>query len=139
LSNAADPSRDDGLLAMRPTVPFDAERAVAPVERFLHAVLRPVLKLQNPALLDMVAADLRARDPAFAVADPDAQRARLGALLTQNHRLRQVLLGMVLGALTADERRVYLAHESEIRRRVAALLAERLRSQVEDLASRARA
>ena len=127
--------RDRALLALRPTVDADPEAADTALEAFLHRTLRPVLKLQNDALLALVAAEVRKRAPGFAAFAPDDQRRRLDETLRRDSRLKRVLLGVVLGALTADELAFALAHEAEVRRRVVALLAERVRSQADVLAA----
>lgn len=126
--------RDRALLALRPRVDADPEAAVSDVEAFLHRTLRPVLKLQNETLLALVAADVRKRVPGFDRFAPDDQRARLVQTLRQDSRLKRVLLGVVYGALTADELAFALDHEAEVRRRVVALLTERVASQTGDVA-----
>ena len=123
--------RDRALLALRPTVDADPDAAATDVEAFLHRTLRPVLKLQNDALLSLVAADVAKRVPGFARLPADARRARLAATLKTDSRLKRVLLGVVLGVLTADELAFALSHEPEVRRRIVALLAERIDSQAE--------
>ena len=126
--------RDAALRALRPHV--SAEPSATAAEAFLHRTLRPVLKLQNDALLDVVAADVANRVPGFAAFDPADQRARLMGLLKQDARLKRVVLGLVLGVLTADERAFALNHEAEVRRRIGVLAAERVVSQTAEVAAR---
>ena len=121
--------RDAALLALRPTVDADAGAAVSDVEAFLHRTLRPALKLQNDPLLTLVAADVAKRVPGVAGFAPDDARERLTAMLKADSRLKRVVLGLVLGVLTADELAFALAHEAEVRRRVTALVVERVASQ----------
>ena len=128
--------RDRQFLALRPTIPSaDPDAAGSDVEAFLHRTLRPVLKLQNDALLALVAHDVRKRVKGFDRFAPDDQRERLAQALQQDSRLKQVLLGVVLGTLTADELAFALAHEAEVRRRITVLLTERVRSQAETVAT----
>ena len=125
-------SRDRQLLALRPEIATaDPDAASSDAEAFLHRTLRPVLKLQNDVLLALVAADVRKRVTGFARFAPDDQRERLDQMLRQDSRLKDRLLGVVLGALTAGELAFTLENESEVRRRIMALLAERVRSQAE--------
>ena len=126
--------RDAALLALRPAVA--TEPAASAMEAFLHGTLRPVLKLQNDALLEVVAADLAKRAPGFAGFDPADQRARLARLMKTDARLKRVVLGLVLGVLTAPERAFALGHEAEVRRRIGALAAERVVSQAGAVAAR---
>lgn len=120
--------RDAHLLALRPTI---ESRAASGVEGFMHGILRPVLKVQNQTILALVAADVRKRIPGFEAFSPDDRRQRLGAVLLKDSRLKRVLLGVVLGALTADELAFALDHEAEVRRRMVSLLRERVVSQTE--------
>ena len=123
--------RDAALLALRSTVDAAPEAAVSDVEEFLHRTLRPVLKLQNGPLLALVAADVARNVPGFATFAPDDARERLVSRLKADARLKRVLLGVVLGVLTADELAFALTHDAEVRRRVMGLVVERVRSQAE--------
>lgn len=123
--------RDRTLLSLRPTVAADVEAAATDVEAFLHRTLRPVLKLQNGTILALVTADVRKRVPGFDGFAPDDRRQRLTETLRRDSRLRRVLLGVVYGALTEGELAFALDHEAEVRRRVVALLVERVTSQAD--------
>ena len=50
-------------------------------------------------------------------------------------RLKQTLLGMVVGHLTGDELDVYLDHEAEARRRCVPMLLARVQDQVDEVAA----
>ena len=132
-----DADRDAALVALRPGVPAaDPGLAATPVEAFLHATLRPVLKLQNETVLALTADHVAGLVKGFAGFAPDDQRERLGALMRSDSRLKRTLVGVVLGLLTRDELAFALAHDAEVRRRIAALLAERVASQTADVAQR---
>jgi hypothetical protein len=62
------------------------------------------------------------------------QRDRLRNLLNEDARLKQTLLGMVVGHLTEDELTVYLDHEDEVRRRCVPMLLARAQDQIETIA-----
>ncbi len=125
-------TRDDALLAMRPHVP--AEPAETDAERFLHTTLLPVLKLQNEALLALTAHHVAGLVPHFAGFAPDDRRERLHAMLRTDSRLKRTLVGAVLGVLTGDELAFALQNQAETRRRIVALLGERLASQADAVA-----
>lgn len=127
------PDRDAALVALRPAIDLGPD-APDPAEldapaRLLHATLRPVLKLQNDAVLALVAQAVAARTAAFPSFDPADRRAHLDALVRRDQRLQRLLLGVVLGLLTAPELAAFQRHDAEMRRRVVALLAERVTSQ----------
>ena len=130
-------SRDAALIAMRPAIPVEPSGTDA--ERFLHETLRPVLKLQNETLLALVGHHVAGLVPGFAAFAPDDRRERLAAMLRTDSRLKRTLVGTVLGVLTEDELAFALRHEAEVRRRIAALLAERIAGQADAVAALARA
>jgi hypothetical protein len=131
-------ARDAGLVALRPSVPdADPDLADSDVEAFLHRTLRPVLKLQNDVLLALVAAHVRGLVKGFVALAPADRRGHLDALLKKDSRLKRTLVGAVLGALTADELAFALRHEAEVRRRIVALVAERVGGQADAVAVRA--
>ncbi len=127
------------LLALRPTVDANPDAASSDVERFFHATLRPVLKLQNETLLTIVAREVGKRVKELADMAPDDQRERLIQALAGDSRRKRTLVGVVYGALTVQELAFALDHEAEVRRRIVSLLVERVRSQSEAVAKRARA
>ncbi len=129
-------NRDAALLALRPTVDADPDAASSDVERFFHATLRPVLKLQNETLLTLAAHEVGKRVTGFEGFAPDDQRERLAQALAGDSRLKRTLVGVVYGALTSDELAFALTNEAEVRRRIVALLGERVRSQSAFVAER---
>ncbi|OZC02338.1 hypothetical protein [Rubricoccus marinus] len=121
-------NRDPALLALRPEIQTEPASGV---HGFFHATLRPILKLQNDTILALVATSVAKRVTGFADFAPEDQRERLAAMLKQDSRLKQLLQGVVWGVLTADELAFAIEHESEVRRRVQVLIAERVVSQTE--------
>lgn len=128
--------RDRALLALRPAVDADPDAAVSDVERLLHATLRPVLKLQNETLLTLAAREVAKRVTGLGRMAPDDRRAHVEQALAGDSRLKRTLVGVVYGALTSGELAFALEHEAEVRRRIVALLVERVRSQSDAVAER---
>lgn len=128
--------RNDRLEQVRPVLGVEPSTTDDPVERFQHETLRSVLKLLNPTILRLVAARLRRYGVDFGGMDRAEQRDRLRNLVKEDGRLKQTLLGMVVGHLTGDELDVYLAHEAEVRRRCVPMLLARVQDQVDEIATR---
>lgn len=126
--------RDRALHDVRPVVPVDTSES-RPVERFQHEVLRPVLKLLNPVILQIVTRYLTKYGTGFAGMDRADQVRRLDNLLTQDSRLKRTLQGMAIGHFTEDEAAFYLDHESELRRRMVELVTQRVVDQVDRVAT----
>jgi catechol 2,3-dioxygenase-like lactoylglutathione lyase family enzyme len=126
-------SRDDWLRQIRPRLDLDTSES-RPVERFQNETLRPILKLLNPTILRLVAARLARYGVGFADMNRPDERDRLRNLLKEDNRLKQTLLGMVVGHLTADELETYLVHKGEIRRRTVPMLLARAQDQIDVIA-----
>lgn len=128
-------SRNERLQQARPVLDVDASGS-GPVERFQHETLRPILKLLNPTILRLVADQLVQYGVGFDRMDRADQRARLRNLIKEDGRLKQTLLGMVVGHLTDDEAAFYLAHENEVRRRCVPMLLARVQDQIDYVVER---
>jgi catechol 2,3-dioxygenase-like lactoylglutathione lyase family enzyme len=126
-------SRDDSLRQIRPQLDLDTSQS-RPVERFQNETLRPILKLLNPTILRLVAARLARYGVGFADMDRPDERDRLRNLIKEDNRLKQTLLGMVVGHLTTSELETYLLHKGEIRRRCVPMILARAQDQIDTIA-----
>ena len=145
MSTLSDPlsDRDAVLLPLRPTLPAEARYAEAApgvplpddLEAFQTRPLRPLLKLQNPLLLALVADHLGRTTPGFPDFAPADQEERLVKMLRQDARFKRTLYGFVAGLCTEQEFAFFLHHRAEVRRRMLARVTERLRSQTATLAA----
>ncbi|OWP64999.1 hypothetical protein CDA63_01180 [Hymenobacter amundsenii] len=133
------PRPDAALVALRPTV------AAAPASTpestpgdFLHATLRPLLKLQNPLLLAVVADFVRDHHVPMATADATDQVRLLGELLARNTKLRYTVVGLVVGSFTTDELAFYRQHRPELNRRLLELATRRVQDQAAAVAELSR-
>lgn len=124
--------RDAHLLALRPDVPLDVE-PIGAMERFQHQTLRPILKLQNPLILELVACYLRRYCPKFANYDDARKHAYVRDLLKRDSRPKHMLVGLAAGQFTTDEFSFFVAHEAEVRRRLVELCIRRVQDQVDQL------
>lgn len=117
---------DAALLALRPVVPTETTDAQGTVGAFLHATLRPVLKLQNDLLLAVVADFVRDHHISLR---PTDQHHQLTELLGRNTKLRYTVVGLVTGVFTADEYAFYRQHRSELNRRLLEMALRRVLDQ----------
>ena len=117
---------DAALLALRPLVAVDTTDAQDTVGHFLHATLRPVLKLQNDLLLAVVADFVR--DHHFSLRPTD-QHHQLTELLTRNTKLRYTIVGLITGQLTAEEYAFYRPQRPELNRRLLEMALRRVLDQ----------
>ncbi|WP_375419032.1 hypothetical protein [uncultured Hymenobacter sp.] len=129
--------RDATLLSLRPAIaaelPAEADGTVGD---FLHRTLRPVLKLQNDALLRAVAAFLRDHHVPFAAAPPAEQARYLTELLGRNVKLRYTIVGLITAMFTGAEAAFYDQHRAELNRRLLELAQHRALDQAAAIAER---
>ncbi|MBT9393277.1 hypothetical protein KLP40_08885 [Hymenobacter sp. NST-14] len=124
---------DDDLRALRPVVtaassPLPATGPTT-VADFLHTVLRPVLKLQNPVLLAVVADFVADHHMPLTRVAPADQERLLAGLLARNTKLRYTVIGLVVGAFTTGELAFYRQHRPELNRRLLELATRRVQDQ----------
>lgn len=123
-------ARDDAVLRIRPYVPVDTDDQ-RPMEQFQSRTLRPLCKLQNPLIPTLVARYLGKYNTGFSDMHPADQEAKVRNLLKEDRRLKRSLVGMIVGHFTEDEFAFYLDHQREVRRRLVALLTQRVLDQME--------
>jgi hypothetical protein len=122
---------NDALLALRPLIPTEATDASGTVGAFLHATLRPVLKLQNDLLLAVVADFVRDH---HIVLRPTDQQHQLTELLGRNTKLRYTVVGLISGVFTVEEYAYYRQHRSELNRRLLEMALRRVLDQADKVA-----
>ena len=117
---------DAALLALRPVVPAETTDAADTVGAFLHATLRPALKLQNDLLLAVMTDFVRDHHIVLRLTD---QQHQLTELLGRNTKLRYTVVGLVTGVFTAEEYAFYRQHRPELNRRLLEMALRRVLDQ----------
>ena len=120
------------LLALRPVVPTETTDAADTVGAFLHATLRPALKLQNDLLLAVVADYVRDHHITLR---PTDQHHQLTELLGRNTKLRYTVVGLISGVFTAAEYAFYRQHRPELNRRLLEMALHRVLDQAAAVAT----
>ena len=125
---------DAAILALRPVVPTETTDAADTVGAFLHATLRPVLKLQNDLLLAVVADFVRDH---HIILRPTDQHHQLTELLGRNTKLRYTVVGLITAQLTAPEYAFYRSQRAELNRRLLEMALRRVLDQAGAVAAQA--
>ena len=118
---------DQARLTLRPQLnlaPVPTESV--PEEAFQNDTLRPVAKLQNDLLVSALHMFLRKRKVDMRQTAVKQRFEKVKELVARDNRLRGLLFGIIVGQFTAEEMTYYMAHESEVNRRLTNLLTERL-------------
>jgi ATP-dependent protease Clp ATPase subunit len=102
-----------------------------PLEKLQNEALRPILKAQNEALVQVYRHFLQKRHVPFAKMANTEQKAWVADSLSKDNRLRGLLIGMVIAGLNAAQLELYLNEEAEVNRRIIGMATQRLQSQLE--------
>ena len=122
---------DAALLALRPVVLIETTDTADTVGTFLHATLRPVLKLQNDLLLAVVTDFVRDH---HIVLRPTDQQHQLTELLGRNTKLRHTVVGLITGTFTTEEYAFYRPYRAELNRRLLEMALRRVLDQAATVA-----
>lgn len=128
-------NRTTQLTQIRPIL--DLVIASTEIEKFQNNTLRPILKFQNPIVLQLfqnyINKRFRKKKNTFAGMDISDQNIFINKAMKTDVRLKNIFLGIVIGQFTLEELAFYHMNESEINRRITTLLIQRLQSQIEEL------
>lgn len=113
-----------------PEIQLDETLQSTELETFQNKVLRPILKFQNDHILQSVfhvctrlAADFETKSL--------VQRKRfVNDVLRSNTALKNQLIGLVVAWMEIEQLRFYLAHQSDLNKRISQMAVERVVSQL---------
>jgi len=100
-------------------------------ERFQNETLRPIIKVQNPLILETFQHYIAKYKNVYHQLPLDKQLKYIEKAVRKDNKLRNTLKGMIIGLFTQQEYRKYLRHHSAINRRIMNLIVERLKDQMQ--------
>lgn len=119
--------RETTVIQLRPKIETIAETAESSVlEYFQNKTLRPILKLQNQALVIAFKGLNTGKRVDYSRMAEVQKRVWIRNILSKDAIARNVIMGMVLGMMTPDELGFFFDHEKECRTRIMDMVAERL-------------
>lgn len=124
--------RHNDLLRIRPelkkTQAFDSMRSE---ERFQNETLRPVLKLQNPLLIEVFRNYIDKHKGVFYDLGLDKRLAYMETALMKDQKFRNSIKGIIIGQFTVEEYQQYSLNSSSLNKRMMNMVIERLKDQVQ--------
>ena len=124
--------RHNDLLRIRPvlkkTLEFDT---MSVEERFQNSTLRPVIKLQNPLLIEVFRNYINKHKGVFYELGLEKRLAYMENALMKDQKFCNALKGMIIGQFTVDEYLNYIKNSSSLNKRMMQLLLDRLKDQVQ--------
>jgi len=103
------------------------KQAISTEEKFQNEVLRPILKFQNDLFISLVLHHVEVLSKLdIQKMDHLVLRQKVQNQLSNNQKLRNQLLGMVLGLMTTVQLKIYFTNEQALRKRIFSMLTERI-------------
>lgn len=102
--------------------------ASSPAEVFQNEVLRPILKMQHDLLIPIFVRYIQKKKVPLSKWESQKQLSWIDNSLKKDQRLRQFMLGLIIGHFTVEEWQQYQTLEPELARRIIQLLIQRIQS-----------
>ncbi len=115
------------LLQLRPSLQLPTLPS-KPDEQFQNETLRPILKMQHTLLVQLFGTEIQRRKNVLFQLPKPAQLEWITNAVRSDQRLRNLLVGTVIGHFTLEELQIFEAHEAECSRRLVNLIIQRLQS-----------
>lgn len=131
-------SRSKSLLDIRPEVKKALlHNDMSSEERFQNQTLRPVIKLQNPLLIEAFKNYINKHKRVFYDLSLEKKMTYIEHSIQKDIKFRNSLKGMVIGQFTLEEYKSYIQNSSALNKRMMNMVIERLKDQVQLLDEKA--
>lgn len=100
-------------------------------EKFQTETLRPVLKLQNPLLIEVFRNYIEKHKRVFYDLSLEKRLSYIENALYKDQKFRNALKGMIIGQFTVSEYHLYCSHSSALNKRMMRMVLSRLQDQVQ--------
>lgn len=117
---------DQKLIDIRPEIPSITLGNSGVVESFQNVTLRPIIKLQHDILMGITKKENTFQLAVVNASDRDNYRNLVGIWMQKRSKVKNQLIGIVLGIMTIEEHEEYLLHHQEYNRRIIQILVNRI-------------
>lgn len=100
-------------------------------ERFQNQTLRPIIKLQNPLLLEVFKNYIRKHKGSFYELSLEKRLEYIENSIQKDIKFRNSLKGMIIGQFIVEEYQIYIQNSSALNKRMMNIVIERLKDQVQ--------
>ncbi|WP_420322515.1 glyoxalase [Flagellimonas sp.] len=100
-------------------------------ERFQNQTLRPIIKFQNPLLLEVFKNYARKHKGTFYDLAIEKRLEYIENSIQKDIKFRNSLKGMIIGQFTVEEYQIYIQNSSALNKRMMNIVIERLKDQVQ--------
>lgn len=106
-------------------IPEDQHKAV---ELFQNMVLRPILKMQHPVISAVAMNSVQNLNKNWPIMDRKKKDAAIRSVLQKNPKVKNTLIGCVIGQLSKEEVKIYLNDTKGFDKRISQMILERVLS-----------
>ena len=124
-------TKDEAILELRESAIGIISEDSSAEERFQNQTLRPILKLQNELLLEVFINYAKVQKGVFFELSLSKKQLYIENALQKDVKFSNSLKGMIIGLFTIAEYKEYSLNTSNINKRIANLLMERFKSQMQ--------
>tara|TARA_B100000524_G_C23592371_1_gene349504 strand:+ start:467 stop:871 length:405 start_codon:yes stop_codon:yes gene_type:complete len=126
--------RDKNIVLLRPKVNSNKNISYKnDIEKFQNIVIRPILKFQNDLLLELFIFELEKTKTKFDLINNEQKIKLIINNLKYNHKIKQILLGTIIGIFSNKDITFYKTNYSKINKRIFSMLNDRLIDQLIEL------
>ncbi|MDA0355999.1 MAG: glyoxalase [Bacteroidetes bacterium] len=119
--------RDQILMSLRPTISrINLEKISQPEESFQNHTLRPILKLQQDVIIELVKSYLHQHKAKYAVMPLHEKIKFIESVLQKDLKLKSTLQGIVIGQFTLLELKEFNSNSQNLSKRIIILLQQRI-------------
>lgn len=123
--------RDKNIVLLRPKVNSNKNISYKNnIEKFQNIVLRPILKFQNDLLLELFIFEFEKTKTKFDLINNEQKIKLIINNLKYNNKLKQILLGTIIGMFSNKNIAFYKTNYSKINKRIFSMLNDRLIDQL---------
>ena len=124
--------REQKLIQIRPEIP--SARILPDMnadEFFQNKTIRPILKLQNDLLIEVLKNYIRKNKGKFFELKSEARLIYISNSIQKDIKFRNSLKGIIIGQFTIEEYKTYIENSSALNKRMMNLIIKRLQDQVQ--------
>lgn len=113
------------LIDLRPELNLKETQGVLPIEEFQNNILRPIIKFQHNIIIELAKSEKHFPSNNEKLLKDDFFNL-IKLYVDKNNKLKNLLIGLIIGLLTDDEISFYLANASQINKRISNMIIQRL-------------
>ncbi len=117
------------MIQQRPFIEVNTEHA-KPVEKFMHEVLRPILKQINEQLITVALNKMNALNSGLENLSAPEKKALIEKLVGQHQKFKEEMKALVIDQFSKDEFIFYPKNKRDLNKRIFSMTLQRLLSQL---------